>query len=505
MCSQGSARAQSRLTGGEPLLRRNVEHLVQMLAAIPALDVALTTNGALLAQKAHALAHAGLKRVNVSLDSVDDAIFRALNDVDFPVERVLEGIDAAVEAGLRVKVNAVVKRGVNDEGIVALAERFRGRGIPVRFIEYMDVGQTNGGGSTTLSPRTRSSAASPRCGPSTRSPPVPASARRYRYGDGAGEIGVIASVTKPFCDGCSRARLSAEGGCTRASSPRLALASLCALQPGHHGRRLPRRRRGRQRRRRRRAAAAGRDRLRADAGAARRRLAAAAAAARAARQRRRPREPDRARRSGRTATPGFIIMEPTEYPAMSGSNTICVATVLLETGMVEMREPETTLRLEAPAGVVEVRRGCRDGRCESVELTNVPCFADRLDAPLEVDGLGTLTVDVAFGGMWYAIADARGARLRARAVGGARALARRRADPRAPRASSCRACTRRTRRSPGVSIVQIAEPWRASARSRRTPSSSRPGRLDRSATGTGLSRAHGGAARARADAASATR
>src|SRR5918911_109464 len=104
---------------------------------------------------------------------------------------------------------------------------------------------------------------------------------------------------------------------------------------------------------------------------------------------------------------GFIIMEPTEYPAMSGSNTICVATVLLETGMVEMREPETTLRLEAPAGVVEVRAACRDGRCESVELTNVPCFADRLDAPLEVDGLGTLTVDISFGGMWYAIADAQ--------------------------------------------------------------------------------------------------
>src|SRR5947209_15509315 len=104
---------------------------------------------------------------------------------------------------------------------------------------------------------------------------------------------------------------------------------------------------------------------------------------------------------------GYIIMEPTEYPAMSGSNTICVATVLLETGMVEMREPETTLRLEAPAGIVEVRATCLDGKCESVELTNVPCFADRLDAELDVDGLGTLTVDVAFGGMWYAIADAR--------------------------------------------------------------------------------------------------
>src|SRR5262245_35034971 len=103
---------------------------------------------------------------------------------------------------------------------------------------------------------------------------------------------------------------------------------------------------------------------------------------------------------------GFIIMEPTEYPAMSGSNTICVATVLLETGMVEMQEPEATLRLEAPAGVVEVTARCRDGRCETVELTNVPCFADRLDAALEVEGLGTITVDVAFGGMWYAIADA---------------------------------------------------------------------------------------------------
>src|SRR5579859_6744577 len=104
---------------------------------------------------------------------------------------------------------------------------------------------------------------------------------------------------------------------------------------------------------------------------------------------------------------GFIIMEPTEYPPMSGSNTICVATVLLETGMVAMREPETTLRLEAPAGVIEVHATCRDGRCESVELTNVPCFADQLDAPLEVAGLGTIKVDVAFGGMWYAIADAQ--------------------------------------------------------------------------------------------------
>ena len=103
---------------------------------------------------------------------------------------------------------------------------------------------------------------------------------------------------------------------------------------------------------------------------------------------------------------GFIIMEPTEYPPMSGSNTICTATVLLETGVLPMSEPETVLRLEAPGGVVEVRAACRDGRCESVEFTNVPCFADRLDAPLEIDGVGTITVDVAYGGMWYAIADA---------------------------------------------------------------------------------------------------
>src|SRR4029079_66556 len=115
--------------------------------------------------------------------------------------------------------------------------------------------------------------------------------------------------------------------------------------------------------------------------------------------------------SRRDCDAGFIIMEPTEYPPMSGSNTICTATVLLETGMVEMHEPETLLRLEAPGGVVEVRARCRDGRCESVELTNVPSFAARLDAPLEVDGLGTLTVDVAYSGMWYAIHDAAGAGL----------------------------------------------------------------------------------------------
>ncbi len=183
---------------------------------------------------------------------------------------------------------------------------------------------------------------------------------------------------------------------------------------------------------------------------------------------------------------GYIIMEPTEYPAMSGSNTICVATVLLETGMVEMREPETTLRLEAPAGVVEVRATCRDGKCVSVELTNVPCFADRLAAEVEVDGLGTLTVDVAFGGMWYAIADAHAlgfslepseARDLSRVGEHIRVAAREQlpcAHPENPEIA-------------GVSIVQIAEPWQGVDAVSRNAVVVAPGRLDRSATGTGLS------------------
>jgi len=183
---------------------------------------------------------------------------------------------------------------------------------------------------------------------------------------------------------------------------------------------------------------------------------------------------------------GFIIMEPTEYPAMSGSNTICVATVLLETGMVEMQEPQTTLRLEAPAGVVEVAARCRDGRCESVELTNVACLADRLDAALEVEGLGTITVDVAFGGMWYAIADAAElgfalvpaeARDLSRAGEAIRLAAREQlpcAHPENPEIT-------------GVSIVQIAEPWQGTGAVSRNAVVVAPGRLDRSATGTGLS------------------
>src|SRR5256714_6424279 len=183
---------------------------------------------------------------------------------------------------------------------------------------------------------------------------------------------------------------------------------------------------------------------------------------------------------------GYIIMEPTEYPAMSGSNTICVATVLLETGMVEMREPETTLRLEAPAGVVEVRATCSDGKCESVELTNVPCFADRLDAPLEVDGLGTLTVDVAFGGMWYAIADAL-------ALGfslepsEARDLSRVGEQIRVAARAHLPCVHPENPEIAGVSIVQIAEPWQGVGAVSKNAVVVAPGRLDRSATGTGLS------------------
>jgi trans-L-3-hydroxyproline dehydratase len=183
---------------------------------------------------------------------------------------------------------------------------------------------------------------------------------------------------------------------------------------------------------------------------------------------------------------GFIIMEPTEYPAMSGSNAICVATVLLEEGFVEMTEPETVLRLEAPAGVVEVRAACSDGRVERVEFTNVPSFVAELDAPLEVAGLGTLSVDVAFGGMWYAIADAAAlgfaiepheARELAHAGELIREAAREQlfcAHPENPAIA-------------GVSIVQIAQPWQGVGAISRNAVVVAPGRLDRSATGTGLS------------------
>ncbi|HZC75703.1 MAG TPA: GTP 3',8-cyclase MoaA [Gaiellaceae bacterium] len=207
-----------RITGGEPLVRRNVEHLVELLAAIERpdggrLELALTTNGSLLAQKAEALAAAGLSRVTVSLDSLDNESFRAMNDVDFPVARVLEGIDAAAAEGLPVKVNAVVKRGANDGDVLGLAEHFRDSGHVLRFIEYMDVGSTNG---WRLEDVVSAEEIVRRISERWPLEPVAlerpdATAQRWRYADGAGEVGVIASVTQPFCGGCSRARLSAEG------------------------------------------------------------------------------------------------------------------------------------------------------------------------------------------------------------------------------------------------------------------------------------------------------
>ncbi len=203
-----------RITGGEPLVRRDVETLVGMLARIDGLDLTLTTNGALLAGKAPTLKDAGLTRITVSLDSLDDEVFRAMNDVDFPVARVLEGIDAALAAGLDpVKVNVVVKRGLNDDGVLPMARHFRGTGIVLRFIEYMDVGHTNGWRLDDVVPAAEIVAAIDGEAPLE---PVDAAypgevANRWRYRDGSGEIGVISSVTQPFCGECTRARLSADG------------------------------------------------------------------------------------------------------------------------------------------------------------------------------------------------------------------------------------------------------------------------------------------------------
>jgi cyclic pyranopterin phosphate synthase len=202
-----------RLTGGEPLLRKELERLVERLATIDGLELTLTTNASLLAKKAAALRAAGLRRVNVSLDSLDDATFKAMNDVEFPVARVLEGIRVAADAGLAVKVNAVVKRGVNDAGVVEMARHFRGTGHTLRFIEYMDVGTTNGWRLDDVVPAAeiveRIDAVYPLepVGPAYRGEV----ADRYRYVDGQGEIGVITSVSKPFCGTCTRARISAEG------------------------------------------------------------------------------------------------------------------------------------------------------------------------------------------------------------------------------------------------------------------------------------------------------
>ena len=202
-----------RLTGGEPLIRREVESLVEMLAEIPGLDLTLTTNGAVLAQKAQALKDAGLRRITVSLDSLDDEVFGAMNDVDFPVQLVLEGMEAASAVGLPVKVNVVVKRGVNEDSVVPMARHFRDRGHIVRFIEYMDVGPTNGWRLDDVVPAADIVAAIDTELPLEPLPPgYPGEvAERYRYRDGSGEIGVIASVTRPFCGACTRARLSADG------------------------------------------------------------------------------------------------------------------------------------------------------------------------------------------------------------------------------------------------------------------------------------------------------
>ena len=183
---------------------------------------------------------------------------------------------------------------------------------------------------------------------------------------------------------------------------------------------------------------------------------------------------------------GYVIMEPTEYPAMSGSNTICVATVLLETGMVEMIEPVTTLRLEAPGGPIDITAGCRAGKVEWVELENVPCFADRLDAPLEVDGLGTLAVDVAYGGMWYAIADAHALGF-ALEPSEARDLCRVGEQIRVAAREQLPCVHPENPDIAGVSIVQLAEPWRGVGAVTKNAVVVAPGRLDRSATGTGLS------------------
>jgi cyclic pyranopterin phosphate synthase len=202
-----------RLTGGEPLIRRDVERLVEMLAEIPGLDLTLTTNGAALARKAQALKDAGLGRITVSLDSLDDDVFRVMNDVDFPVQTVLDGIEEASAAGLPVKVNVVVKRGVNEDSVLPMARHFRDRGHVVRFIEYMDVGHTNGWRLDDVVPAADIVAAIDAELPLEPLPPrYPGEvAERYRYRDDDGEIGVIASVTRPFCGACTRARLSADG------------------------------------------------------------------------------------------------------------------------------------------------------------------------------------------------------------------------------------------------------------------------------------------------------
>lgn len=203
-----------RLTGGEPLVRKDVTGLVSMLASIPDLDLTMTTNGSLLPKFARPLQEAGLKRVTVSLDSLDNEIFKSMNDVDFPVEKVLEGMEAAAEAGLGpIKVNMVVKRGLNETSILPMARFFREKGYILRFIEYMDVGHTNGWRMDDVVPSAEIvkmiDAEMPL---ESADPNYPGEvAGRWRYKDGGGEIGTISSVTQAFCRTCNRARISAEG------------------------------------------------------------------------------------------------------------------------------------------------------------------------------------------------------------------------------------------------------------------------------------------------------
>jgi cyclic pyranopterin phosphate synthase len=202
-----------RLTGGEPLLRRDLPELIRLLPQGPDIDLALTTNGSLLAAHAAELAHAGLARVTVSLDALDDATFRRMNDAEIPVRSVLDGIDAAAAAGLPVKINAVIRRGTNDQGLLDLVHHFKGSGHVLRLIEFMDVGTTNGWNRAEVVPARELLARIDAVFPLERIAPLRPGevARRYRFRDGEGEFGIIASVTEPFCGDCSRGRLSAQG------------------------------------------------------------------------------------------------------------------------------------------------------------------------------------------------------------------------------------------------------------------------------------------------------
>lgn len=204
-----------RITGGEPLLRREIEKLVTMLAGLDGVrDLTMTTNASLLPGKAAALSEAGLHRVTISLDALDDDVFRSMSDVQIPVDTVLQGIAVASEAGLTpVKVNMVVKRGVNEDQILKMSEYFRGSGHVLRFIEFMDVGNSNGWRlEDVVSGREIRDTIHDRWPLEPVEPNYEGEvARRYRYQDGGGEIGIITSVTQPFCSTCNRARLTADG------------------------------------------------------------------------------------------------------------------------------------------------------------------------------------------------------------------------------------------------------------------------------------------------------